>query len=145
MESGKVSIIGFDGAISTAREPQPVRFDAAAHDGIVDGEDVYFTRFPDKPDRAKDIWRMTAIAPLYNLAGSPDRLTRQAHTYLLQRVAGFVDAARAMPDDAASHHRTRAEAAMQSVAGLRPEGKVRIGVQAVRAAIDAAAPDQGDT
>jgi hypothetical protein len=137
METGTVSIIGRSGSIDTARPPSPVVFDAAAHTDIVNGEPVYFTRIPGHPREADGIWPAAGIKPLYSMAGPPDRLTHQAHAYLLRSVAGFVDAARLAPtEDAAAHHRRRAEAAMRSVAGLAPKGNVRVGIQAVRNAID---------
>lgn len=144
MEPGTASIKASTGRITTRRPPSPVRFDPRVFPQIVDGEPVYFSRINDHPDQAADVVSAAVIAPLVARAGATQRLTRTARSLLQSRAADFVVASARAPTPAAgAKYRGQAEAAMDSVAQLKAEGNIRIGVRAVRKAIEAVVPADG--
>lgn len=144
MEPGTASIKAGTGRITTRRPPSPVRFDPRLFPQIVDGERVYFSRINGHPDQAADVVSAAAIAPLVARAGATQRFTRTAHGLLKERAADFVVAlAHAPTPPAVAKFLGQAEAAMDSVAQLKPEGNIRVGVRAVREAIEAVVPADG--
>lgn len=134
METGIAYVSNRIGKIVTQQPPTTVRFDAETFK-ITNRQPVRFTRRPGS-DWADDVQPYTALTPLLRLAGPPEILTRQAHSFLVARAAEFIDASRAAPTEA-DHRKVMkaAKAAVSAVAQLSHSEGARVGLPQVRAVL----------
>jgi hypothetical protein len=135
MEHGTADILGGVGRIVASQQPSPLKFDPALFWEVVPGP-VLFSRVPGRPDEATDIKNAWQTVSLLAIAGPADRLTHPARALLHAR-AGEVVLKSATEGDStrADEILKKAEKTWAKVATLQSNGKVRVGVKAVREAL----------
>jgi len=145
MESGIAYFSAKLGLISSRRPPSPVKF-APTMFPLVGPGPVSFLRVPGRPDEAARVVSVSQMAPLLTMAGPADRLTHAARALLQARTAEvIVKCANDRDRTSADAYLKAAERTWATVAALPSGGQERIGVKAVREALESLAPDAPTT
>jgi len=144
MEDGIAHVVAKIGKIKSMGYPKIVNFDVNLFEKIKNGDPVRFTRYPGMSDWAEHVELVPELARLMSIAGPPDRLTRQAYQHLFERTTVMIGAGAgdAAPAALTGTDLERVEAVMTTVSQLQPIGGTRVGVRAVRMALDQIAPTE---
>jgi hypothetical protein len=136
MESGTAYFSNELGLIDTLRPPSPVNFAPTSFPNVGPGP-VLFRRVPGLPDEAADVRNAWQTESLLAIAGQAHRLTHPARALLQARTAEVVQKYANEGDSTRAYtFQKEAERTWAKVATLQANGKVRVGVKAVREALD---------